>query len=358
MDCRVRSCVVALVALTVLSLATRTDAQSPTVGNYVLVSQRAVTRTVYEFTYRGVLTNPGPALTSATATVASTIPATTVIEGSLSFGPVPAGGTATSLDTFTIQHNRAIPFSTTALSWTIVPVTGNAPPVAVIAPPGPAFVGLPVLLNGSGSSDPNGAIASFSWTLTSRPTGSLAALGQNTPTALLIPDRPGTYVVQLVVSDGTLTGQASVSITTVNRPPVAVVVPLSGPVLVGNTVALSGVGSSDPDGDALTHAWSLTTRPAGSTATLNATTPATSVVPDRPGTYVVTLTVSDGQLSASATLSFHTTNSPPRADAGPDRTSPVGAIVTLNGSGSTDIDGDVLTMRGRCFRRLRAAPAR
>jgi hypothetical protein len=75
----------------------------------------------------------------------------------------------------------------------------------------------------------------------------------------------------------------------------------------------------------------ISAKPAGSSATLNATTAQTSLIPDRPGTYEITLTVGDGHVTTSVTRSFTTTNSPPVANAGADQSAPVGTTVTLNG---------------------------
>ncbi len=66
-------------------------------------------------------------------------------------------------------------------------------------------------------------------------------------------------------------------------------------------VTLNGGASADANGDALTYAWTLTSKPAGSTAVLSSPT---SVNPtftaDVAGNYVVTLSVHDGKISSSA----------------------------------------------------------
>jgi len=116
-------------------------------------------------------------------------------------------------------------------------------------------------------------------------------------------------------------------------------------VRVGQTARLQGNLSSDVDGGALAYRWTLVTVPPGSQAVLSdpASIQPTFVV-DRPGTYVAALTVNDGQLdSAPDIVQLATPNSSPMANAGPDQSVAVGQIVTLDGSRSSDADGDSLT---------------
>jgi hypothetical protein len=110
-------------------------------------------------------------------------------------------------------------------------------------------------------------------------------------------------------------------------------------------VDLDGSGSSDVDGDPLTYKWSFTSLPLGSAAVLSdATAVNPSFVVDLFGDYVVQLIVNDGTVnSAPDTITISTLNSAPVADAGPDQTVFVGYTVNLDGSGSSDVDGDPLT---------------
>ncbi len=79
------------------------------------------------------------------------------------------------------------------------PEPQNAAPAANA---GPDQV-VPVGLDGSGSSDPDGDSFTYQWSLASVPSGSTAALEDlGSARTGFVPDLPGTYVVQLVVNDG------------------------------------------------------------------------------------------------------------------------------------------------------------
>jgi hypothetical protein len=66
-------------------------------------------------------------------------------------------------------------------------------------------------------------------------------------------------------------------------------------VETGNQVNLNGSESSDPDGDALTYLWQLTSIPDGSTASLSSNTvQQPSFTTDLDGTYILSLVVNDG----------------------------------------------------------------
>jgi K319L-like, PKD domain len=119
------------------------------------------------------------------------------------------------------------------------------------------------------------------------------------------------------------------------------------------SVTLDGSLSSDADGDTLTYAWTQT---AGTSVTLtNATSvQATFDAPDvtavnTPDSLTFQLQVSDGSLSNSATVTITVNdigvgvNSPPVASAGPDQTVGELSNVDLDGTGSSDPDGDPVT---------------
>jgi hypothetical protein len=113
-------------------------------------------------------------------------------------------------------------------------------------------------------------------------------------------------------------------------------------VNVGETATLDGAGL-DVDGDRLTYSWSFESRPTGSTAVLNGSTyPSASFVPDVGGQYRLSLTVNDGKDSASDRCTV-SANTLPVASVGPDQNVNVGDDVLLDGTGSSDADGDPLS---------------
>ncbi len=224
--------------------------------------------------------------------------------------------------------------------------TLNSPPVANAGPDQNGYVGATITLDGSGSNDVDGNPLTYKWSLVTTPTGSATALqNSTTPQTSLKLDKAGNYVAQLIVNDGLANSAPdSAIISTLNSKPVANAGPdQSAPV--GTTITLDGGNSSDVDGNPLTYQWSMLNQPVGSTVVLrNPTLLSPSFVIDKSGTYVIQLIVNDGMVSSDpATITVSTLNSKPVADAGADQNGTVGATITLDGSASSDVDGDLLS---------------
>jgi beta-lactam-binding protein with PASTA domain len=232
---------------------------------------------------------------------------------------------------------------------TVTLTTENAAPTARAGPDQTVPLGSSVQLDGSASSDPEAAALTYAWALTSRPAGSSASL--DLPTAVnprFTADQPGTYIAQLIVGDGSLqSAPDTVVISTANSRPVADAGPAQS-VNTGTAVQLDGSASRDADGDPLTYAWALTTKPPGSNAAIAepaAVTP--TFVADKDGHYIAQLIVSDGRLaSAPVTVQINATtpNRAPTAVATAEPTTlVVGGTVALRGGSSFDPEGSALT---------------
>ena len=184
-----------------------------------------------------------------------------------------------------------------SLPDTVVITTQNSKPVADAGPDQTIFVNQTVILDGRNSSDVDGNALTFSWSLVSKPQGSVATLSDSAaqqPTFKV--DKSGTYVVQLIVNDGTVDSvPATVTISTLNSKPVA----NAGPdqtVQINTLVHLDGRASSDADENLWIYAWSFTTKPSSSAAVLSVATAAEpTFTADTAGTYVVELIVYDGK---------------------------------------------------------------
>jgi formylglycine-generating enzyme required for sulfatase activity len=163
---------------------------------------------------------------------------------------------------------------------------------------------------------------------------------------------PGCYTVTLTVilSNG-MQGVYSREVCFAsgdNNPPVAVPdAPETAPA--GSDVQLDGQESFDPDDDDITFLWSIVSAPAGSAATLDdPTSPTPKLLGPIPGTYVLSLQVSDGDLDSTVVevivvIEEPEVNHPPVADAGLDFEICQWTETILDGTGSSDPDDDPLT---------------
>ncbi len=156
----------------------------------------------------------------------------------------------------------------------------------------------------------------------------------------------GVYNVRFIASDGALADTEVVAITVndVNAPPVLAAI---GPKAVAEAANLNFVVTAS-DIDATIPSLSAVGVPANATFVDNGNGSGTfDFTPDftQSGVYNVTFIASDGLLADSEVVQITVTenNRQPLADAGPDQ-GPVaiGFAVTLNGSASSDPDGDSL----------------
>jgi PKD repeat protein len=214
---------------------------------------------------------------------------------------------------------------------TLVVAVTNAPPVANAGPDKSSNEGSSVSFDGTGSSDVEGPIASYSWNFGD---GSAAASGA-TPSHVF--RNNGVYTVTLTVTDsvGQIATDTAV-VTVANVAPTA----NAGPAKSGNegsAITLSGSATDPGLDDVLTYSWTF-----GDGGTGTGATP--SHVYRNNGVYTATLTVTDGDGgSGSSTTQVTVANVPPTANAGPPKNGNEGSAISFTGSATDPGLDDVLT---------------
>ena len=230
--------------------------------------------------------------------------------------------------------------------------TANAWANITVVPPVPPNI-LPVILDAgeddisailgdevgfsANATDPDGVIVKYQWDFLGDGLFEFSsAVGANTT---YIYDTAGNYTAVLRVTDdrdGQSFGVRNLSVIRLDNPPtVRIDAPREGQkFFVNDLITLNGKSSSDPDGDRLTFLWESAkdSRKLGTSSLV-------SLTMDK-GNYTIRLTVSDGELSSSATVNISVSDRPnviPTVKIEmPLNNAVVKGIVTIGGSAKDD----------------------
>ncbi|HWS87495.1 MAG TPA: RHS repeat-associated core domain-containing protein [Pyrinomonadaceae bacterium] len=214
------------------------------------------------------------------------------------------------------------------------PPTVSAGPARTVSLPAAVSLDADVNDDGYPLSGATPSSISVTWTKVSGP-GAVTFAQPNRAVTTATFGTHGTYVLRLTASDSQLSasGDVTVNVTTPNQAPV-VNAGADQTVVLPAQAALSGSATDDglPSGSALAYTWAKVGGP-GTVTFTNADAAATSAAFGAPGTYVLRLTASDSDKTASDDLTV-TVNAPPNAapdaDAGPDQTVTPGLNLVQN----------------------------
>ncbi|WP_455208855.1 PKD domain-containing protein [Kaarinaea lacus] len=187
----------------------------------------------------------------------------------------------------------------------------NSPPIANAGNDASIVLGNTVVLDGSGSFDPDGQpISSYQWQVISAPATSLLGSWSSAETTpLFAPDSVGVFVLSLIVSDGLASSTADEVFVNVsdNLPPVARIAADVAQGYAPLTVNFDGSGSYDPESGPISWAWDF-----------GDNTNSVEVNPIHiytvPGSYLAVLTVTDeigNQGQAELRIEVQAVNQPP-----------------------------------------------
>lgn len=204
----------------------------------------------------------------------------------------------------TLNRSARVDAGTFGLDTASYPsLSGPVPMAAIGDATTVAQSSVPPTVDGLRSYSPAGKFVTYDWSMLSHPGASSATLS-NVSSAIptLVPDVPGTYLLQLTVSDGQTSNSQDVPLTAlrgINGVTLQLSHAVAGPDLqahVGQTVTADGKASVGIGTGVWEFEWMLVPPP-GSSATLSYTKPfamaqdqsQTTFVPDVPGFYQLVL---------------------------------------------------------------------
>lgn len=306
--------------------------------------------------------------TSTSATATATLGSGTLVSYTWTQISGPATATFGSGSSLTTTINNLTVAGTYSFKFTVLNSQGNSasdnmdvivsPAIPPVNIPPTAVAGanqtitLPTntaTVNGNGSTDPDGTITNYDWTITgpNTPTNSTGTSVTTTFGNLIA----GSYQVRLKVTDNNGdTGVATLTIT-VNAAPNVLPTAAAGNDVVltlpTNSTTLDGSGSSDPDGSITAYFWRQISGPTTATnSDVNSVTNTISNLVHGVYIYQLKVTGSNGASDTAVdaiqiTVNAAPVNNPPIANAGPDKiiTIPLDSVI-LVGSGN-DIDGTI-----------------
>jgi hypothetical protein len=260
-------------------------------------------------------------------------------------------------DSFTYRANDGTADSDLAtVTITVNPVVD--PPIADAGPDQTVGEGSNVTLGGSNSFDPEGETLSYQWEqVAGRPVILSDPTAANPTFTAPSSVGPGgeSLTFQLTVTDeeaeeATDTAIVNVTLPLANRPPNADA-GVDQDVGEGELVTLNGSNSFDPDGDNVSYQWDQVAGPPVTLLPDSTEENPSFQAPFVESTglsYTFELTVTDANgLQATDTTIVNVTsilpaaNQPPEADAGDDQTVDEDETVTINGSNSSDPEGNL-----------------
>ena len=268
-------------------------------------------------------------------------------------------GTGTPLQAFSIDANgdpspSTIPFVINNEQFDFLLFAGSSAPIANAGADQVVDEGTLTTLDGSASIDPQGDALTYNWSQIAGPTISLVNGASATPEFQAPAVGANTTItMQLVVSDGATESEpdtVDIVVKNANNPPVADAGD-NATVKAGGVLQLNGNNSFDPDSDAITFSWAQVSGPTVALSGATTVQPTFNAPTVSGVDLIFKLVVSDGfeasTPSAGADASFDDTvaisvvdNSSPVANAGVDQARAEGTLVQLDGSLSSDPDGD------------------